>query len=217
MLSLTEENYLKAIYHLSGGGANAVLTNAIAEAMDTKPASVTDMVKRLATKNLISYERYYGANVTRQGKTEALSIIRKHRLWETFLVEKLGFHWDEVHDVAEQLEHIHSPVLIEKLDEFLGYPSTDPHGDPIPDKNGKIHSTRQIPISEASGKKTVTVRAVKDSSPAFLQHLNKIGIQIGTSIKIVEKNEYDNSLEIIVDGKKKSISKEVSDNILINE
>jgi DtxR family transcriptional regulator, Mn-dependent transcriptional regulator len=217
MLSLTEENYLKAIYHLSDGGAKAVLTNAIAEAMETKPASVTDMVKRLATKNLINYEPYHGAHVTKHGKAEALNIIRKHRLWETFLVDKLGFHWDEVHDVAEQLEHIHSPVLIEKLDEFLGHPLSDPHGDPIPDKNGKIHITRQIPISEASGKKTMVVRAVKDSSPAFLQYLNKIGIQIGTTIKIIEKNEYDNSLEIVVDGKKKSISKEVSENILINE
>lgn len=217
MLSLTEENYLKAIYHLSQGALKSVLTNEIAEAMATKPASVTDMVKRLATKNLITYERYYGVKVTKMGKSEALSIIRKHRLWETFLVDKLGFHWDEVHDVAEQLEHIHSPVLIEKLDEFLGYPAVDPHGDPIPDKNGKFNVSRQIPLAEASRKKTIIVRAVKDSSPSFLQYLNRVGVQIGTAIKIIDKAEYDNSLEILVDGKKKFLSKEASENILVTE
>jgi DtxR family Mn-dependent transcriptional regulator len=217
MLSFTEENYLKAIYHLSDGGTKAVLTNEIAEAMETKPASVTDMVKRLASKNMITYERYYGVNVTKPGKSEALSIIRKHRLWETFLVEKLGFNWDEVHDVAEQLEHIQSPLLIQKLDEFLGFPSVDPHGDPIPDKHGKFHITRQIPIADSSGKKTV-VSAVKDSSPAFLQYLNKIGVYIGVSIQVLEKIEFDRSVEIMIDGKRKLyISKEASENILVTE
>lgn len=217
MLSFTEENYLKAIYHLSAGGTKAVLTNEIAEAMETKPASVTDMVKRLASKNMITYERYYGVNVTKPGKSEALSIIRKHRLWETFLVEKLGFNWDEVHDVAEQLEHIQSPLLIQKLDEFLGFPSVDPHGDPIPDKHGKFHITRQIPIADSSGKKTV-VSAVKDSSPAFLQYLNKIGVYIGVSIQVLEKIEFDRSIEIMIDGKRKLyISKEASENILVTE
>ena len=138
MLSLTEENYLKAIYHLSDGGSKAVLTNELAEAMSTKAASVTDMIKKLSAKEVITYEKYYGVNITAQGKNEALMVIRKHRLWETFLVDKLGFAWDEVHDVAEQLEHINSPRLIEKLDEFLGYPKVDPHGDPIPDNKGKI-------------------------------------------------------------------------------
>lgn len=217
MLSYTEENYLKAIYHLSESAVKAVLTNAIADAMDTKPASVTDMVKRLAAKNLITYERYYGVKVTRQGKAEALSIIRKHRLWETFLVEKLGFHWDEVHEVAEQLEHIQSPILIEKLDDFLGFPSADPHGHPIPDKNGKFHIARQIPLSESTGKKAVA-RAVKNSSPSFLQYLSKIGVYIGATIQIIERIDFDGSLEIILDGKKKIyISKEASENILITE
>ena len=123
MNSFTEENYLKTIYRLSEGGVKAVLTNEIAESMNTKAASVTDMIKKLSNKNLISYEKYYGAKITKQGKSRALSVIRKHRLWETFLVEKLNFTWDEVHDVAEQLEHIQSPLLIEKLDEFLGYPT----------------------------------------------------------------------------------------------
>jgi DtxR family transcriptional regulator, Mn-dependent transcriptional regulator len=217
MLSFTEENYLKAIYHLSDGGLKSVLTNEIADTMETKPASVTDMVKRLATKSMITYERYYGVNVTKAGKTEALSIIRKHRLWETFLVEKLGFSWDEVHDVAEQLEHIQSPLLIEKLDEFLGFPSADPHGHPIPDKHGKFHVSRQIPLAESTGKKAIA-RAVKNSSPAFLQYLSKIGIYIGATLQVLEKIEFDNSLEVQIDGKKKIyISKEASENILITE
>jgi DtxR family transcriptional regulator, Mn-dependent transcriptional regulator len=217
MLSLAEENYLKTIYHLSESGHNAVLTNAIAESMQTKPASVTDMVKRLAAKDLITYERYYGVNVTKQGKSAALTIIRKHRLWETFLVDKLGFHWDEVHDVAEQLEHIQSPLLIEKLDEFLGFPSADPHGHPIPDKHGKFTIARQIPLSESTGKKAIA-RAVKNSTPSFLQYLNKIGVYIGAGIQVLEKIDFDGSLEILIDGKKKIyISKDASENILITE
>jgi DtxR family transcriptional regulator, Mn-dependent transcriptional regulator len=218
MLSLTEENYLKTIYHLSEGGNQPVLTNAIADAMNTKPASVTDMVKKLSVKNLITYEKYYGVNITRQGKNDALTIIRKHRLWETFLVQTLDFNWDQVHEVAEQLEHIQSPLLIEKLDEFLGFPSADPHGHPIPDKNGKFHVARQIPLAEVTGKKKVAVRAVKHSTPAFLQYLSKIGIYIGAQVAILEKIEFDSSVEIMVDGKKKVfISREASENILVTE
>ena len=160
MLSFTEENYLKTIYRLSEGGLKAVLTNEIAESMSTKAASVTDMNKNLSNKNLISYEKYYGARNTRQGKSAALAIIRKHRLWETFLVEKLHFSWDEVHDVAEQLEHIQSPLLIEKLDEFLGYPTADPHGHPIPDKDGKIKELRLLPLSDFTIDKKGIVRSV---------------------------------------------------------
>ncbi|MBL7843447.1 MAG: metal-dependent transcriptional regulator [Cyclobacteriaceae bacterium] len=217
MLSFTEENYLKTIYHLSDSGLKSVLTNEIAEAIQTKPASVTDMVKKLAIKNLISYEKYYGVKITRQGKTEALNIIRKHRLWETFLVEKLGFNWGEVHEVAEQLEHIQSPLLIEKLDEFLGFPSADPHGHPIPDKNGKFKVARQIPLAEAIGKKVVA-RAVKNSSPAFLDYLSKIGVYIGATLQVIDKMDFDGSLEIQIDAKKKVyISKEASENILVTE
>src|SRR5690606_19085975 len=146
MLSFTEENYLKAIYRLSEGGTRAVLTNALAETMNTRAASVTDMVKKLSTKNLISYEKYYGVKITRQGKNEALMVVRKHRLWETLLVEKLNFNWDEVHEVAEQLDHIQSSLLIEQLDEFLGHPSVDPHGHPIPDKNGRIIEVKHVQL-----------------------------------------------------------------------
>lgn len=217
MLSYTEENYLKAIYHLSNGGQQAVLTNELAEAMRTKPASVTDMIKKLSVKKLITYEKYYGVSITKQGKSDALSIVRKHRLWETFLVQKLNFNWDQVHEVAEQLEHIQSSLLIEKLDEFLGYPVADPHGHPIPDKHGKLHTDQQIPLGEFQGKKTATVKAVKESS-SFLQYLSKIGVYIGAKIAILEKTEFDGSVEILIDGKRKvSISKEVSQNILVTE
>lgn len=217
MLSYTEENYLKAIYHLSNGGQVAVLTNELAEAMSTKPASVTDMIKKLSLKKVITYEKYYGVSITRQGKLEALSIVRKHRLWEAFLVQKLNFNWDQVHEVAEQLEHIQSSLLIEKLDEFLGYPVADPHGHPIPDKHGKLHTDQQIPLGEFQGKKVAVVKAVKESS-SFLQYLSKIGVYIGAKIAILEKTEFDGSVEILIDGKKKvSISKEASQNILVTE
>lgn len=218
MLSYTEENYLKAIYHLSEGGEKDVLTNELADAMSTKPASVTDMIKKLSAKKLIAYEKYYGVTLTKQGKGDALAIIRKHRLWETFLVEKLKFSWDEVHEVAEQLEHIQSSLLIEKLDDFLGHPVADPHGHPIPDKNGKIHVAQQIPLGEIIENKTATMRAVKRGSPSFLQYLSKIGLYIGAHVAILEKTEFDGSVEILIDKKKKAfISKEASQNILVTQ
>lgn len=217
MLSFTEENYLKAIYRLSEGGAKAVLTNEIAESMSTKAASVTDMIKKLSNKHLISYEKYYGARITKHGKSEALAVIRKHRLWETFLVEKLHFSWDEVHDVAEQLEHIQSPLLIEKLDAFLGYPTADPHGHPIPDKDGKIKELQLIPLSDFVVDKKAIVRSVKDGSPSFLQYLSKIGIYIGAKVVIQDKIEFDGSLEVLIDGKSRVfISRDAAQNLLIS-
>ena len=218
MISLTEENYLKAIFHLSEDGTKAVLTNDLANEMSTKAASVTDMLKRLSGKGLIAYEKYYGVDVTKSGKAEALKIIRKHRLWETFLVDKLNFKWDEVHEVAEQLEHIQSPLLIEKLDEFLGFPKTDPHGEAIPDKNGKMEEVKQIPLSEAASNKKSTLIAVKDDSPTFLKYLSKLGMKLGSKISIVNKTEFDGSQEILIDGKKKAfISRDAAENLLVNE
>lgn len=217
MLSLTEENYLKAIYHLSDGGAKSVLTNELAEAMNTKAASATDMIKKLAAKEFISYEKYYGVNVTSKGKSEALMVIRKHRLWETFLVEKLGFTWDEVHEVAEQLEHINSHRLIEKLDEFLGYPKIDPHGDPIPDSKGKIKLQPQITLDQLKAGYHGKIAAVKDSDSNLLKYLDKIGAKPGTKIKILGKEEYDESMEVLINDHRVFISKEVSQNILVSE
>jgi DtxR family transcriptional regulator, Mn-dependent transcriptional regulator len=218
MLSFTEENYLKAIYRLSEGGTKAVLTNEIAESMSTKAASVTDMMKKLSAKHLISYEKYHGVKILKQGKSEALMVIRKHRLWETFLVQKLHFNWDEVHEVAEQLEHIQSTLLIEKLDEFLGHPLHDPHGHPIPDKTGKIVELKQVILCECPMKKKLTVRAVKNGSPSFLQYLSKIGVYIGATISIIEKIEFDGSLEVLIDGKKKGfISRNAAENLMVTE
>jgi len=216
MLSYTEENYLKSIYHLSNSGDKSVLTTELAEAMNTKPASVTDMVKKLSAKKLITYEKYYGVTITKLGLTSALTIVRKHRLWETFLVQKLKFDWDQVHEVAEQLEHIQSPLLIEKLDEFLGFPSADPHGHPIPDRNGKVQQEKQIPLCDMTASQS-TVKSVKDS-PSFLQYLDKIGVYIGAKISILNKTEFDGSVEILIDNKKKAfISKEASQNILVTK
>lgn len=216
MLSLTEENYLKAIYHLSDGGAKSVLTNELAEAMSTKAASATDMIKKLSAKDLITYEKYYGVNVTSKGKTEALYVVRKHRLWETFLVQKLGFTWDEVHEVAEQLEHIHSSRLIDKLDEFLGFPKVDPHGDPIPDGKGKLKIAPQIALDQVKAGFEGIIAAVKDSDSNLLKYLDKINAKPGLKITVISKEEYDESLEVALGNKKVFLSKEVSKNILVS-
>ncbi|MBL7871802.1 MAG: metal-dependent transcriptional regulator [Cyclobacteriaceae bacterium] len=217
MLSLTEENYLKAIYHLSDDGSKSVLTNDLAAAMNTKAASVTDMIKKLSAKTVISYEKYYGVNVTSKGKNEALMVIRKHRLWETFLVEKLGFSWDEVHEVAEQLEHINSTRLIEKLDEFLGFPKVDPHGDPIPDNKGKLKIMPMVAIDQLNIGYQGKIAAVKDSDSQLLKYLDKIGAKPGTKLKILNKEAYDESMEVLINDHRIFISKEVSQNILVVE
>ncbi len=216
MLSLTEENYLKTIYHLSDGGQQTVLTNALAEAMNTKAASVTDMIKKLSQKELIQYEKYHGVQVTGKGKTEALAIVRKHRLWETFLVSKLGFRWDEVHDVAEQLEHIQSPRLIEQLDEFLGFPQVDPHGDPIPDGKGKLRTPPQVALDKAPVGYEGSILAVKSNDPQLLQYLDKIGAVPGKRVKVLSRERYDDSLEVNIERKQHFISREVSQNILVS-
>jgi len=217
MLSFTEENYLKAIYHLSEGGSRAVSTNELAEAMNTKAASVTDMIKKLSAKDLISYEKYYGVNITNKGKLEALRVVRKHRLWETFLVQKLGFTWDEVHEVAEQLEHIRSERLIDKLDKFLGFPKVDPHGDAIPDGKGRFKTQPQIPVDQLKAGYQGVIVAVKDSDSDLLKYLDKIGAKPGRKIKVLSKEEYDDSMEIQLNEKKVFISKEVSKNILVTQ
>ncbi|MDQ3392611.1 MAG: metal-dependent transcriptional regulator [Bacteroidota bacterium] len=218
MLSFSEENYLKCIYHLSKDGKEEINTNAIAEHLNTKPASVTDMIRKLDKKGVITYKKYQGVSLSRQGLAEALNVVRKHRLWEVFLVEKLKFNWDEVHDVAEQLEHIRSPLLIERLDKFLGSPQYDPHGDPIPDENGEFTSKNLIPVSAMEVNDEGIVMAVKDTEVKFLQYLDKLGAYLGAKIKVVEKIEFDGSMEIIIDKKRTVfISKEVSNNILIAE
>ncbi|MDW7693236.1 metal-dependent transcriptional regulator [Flammeovirgaceae bacterium SG7u.111] len=213
-LSHTEENYIKVIYHLSEKN-EAVSTNAIADMLSTKPASVSDMLKKLDSKSLINYIKYKGVTLTEEGKSIALWIIRKHRLWEVFLVEKMKFNWDEVHEVAEQLEHIKSRRLIEQLDWFLEFPKYDPHGDPIPDSEGKVRQLPTLPLSEATMKTDLKVVTVSDSSSEFLQYLDKVGISIGIHIKIVDKIAYDGSLELEIDGKTHLISRQGAQNILV--
>lgn len=216
MFSFVEENYLKAIYHLSTHGNESVSTNALAEEMQTSPASVSDMIAKLSKKKVVDYQKYRGVNISSKGKDIALQVIRKHRLWEVFLVEKLKFHWDEVHDVAEQLEHIKSPLLISRLDEFLGYPKHDPHGDPIPDENGVFATIKKVPLTELELNTDSQVVAVNDSSTAFLKYLDKVGISIGTKIRIDDKNEFDGSLDITINQQKKlTISQTAAENILV--
>lgn len=218
MLSHAEENYLKAIYHLSQADKSDVSTNAIAEVLQTKPASVSDMIKKLSDKGFINYQKYKGVNVSQKGKKEALQIIRKHRLWEVFLVDKLNFKWDEVHDIAEQLEHIKSQLLTQKLDKFLGYPRVDPHGDPIPDERGEIILGKKAPLSEIHEGQKVLVTGVDDSEAEFLTHLDKINIALGTKITVKEKNSFDGSMQIeLPDHRIIFISKQVADNLLVTE
>ncbi|WP_158827835.1 metal-dependent transcriptional regulator [Mucilaginibacter lacusdianchii] len=214
MHSFTEENYLKSIYHLLEK-ADQATTNDIAAALNTRAASVTDMLKKLADKKLINYARYQGASLTSAGRGVALGIIRKHRLWEHFLVEKLRFKWDEVHDMAEELEHISSTELINRLDEFMGFPEFDPHGDPIPNTNGEIKSHLLHPALTLSENQSGTVAGVSDHSASFLQYLEKIQLTIGKEIRITEITEYDLCLEIKSDKKHLNISREVAKNLLI--
>lgn len=202
MQTLSEENYLKAIWKLVENSRVAVSTNEIAASVQTSPASVTDMLKKLADKKLISYQRYRGVTLSAKGRSVAIEVVRKHRLWEVFLVQQLGFKWDEVHDIAEQLEHIRSNELTEKLDKYLGFPKTDPHGDPIPDKTGKISELHQIPLSKLEKGKKGIMTGVADHSTQFLQLLDKHGIHLGDSIEIKETTAYDLSIAIAVNKKR---------------
>ncbi|MFT5774011.1 MAG: DtxR family Mn-dependent transcriptional regulator [Algoriphagus sp.] len=217
-MTTAEENYLKAIYHLSEGGKKSVSTNDVAGAMKTKPASVSDMLRKLGEKEVIEYRKYYGVHITDEGKKQALQTIRKHRLWEVFLVDKLNFAWDEVHEVAEELEHIQSPLLIQRLDAFLNYPKFDPHGDPIPDEFGDVKAKPRLVLNEMEIGQMGQIVAVKDSSAAFLKYLDKVGAYIGARIKILDKTDFDGSIEILVDQKKNLfMSKDVAANILIQQ
>jgi DtxR family Mn-dependent transcriptional regulator len=215
MTTLTEENYIKAIYHLGKHGTENVSTNAIAQEMDTKASSVTDMVKKLAEKDLVNYRKYQGVSLTQTGVLTAVNIVRKHRLWEVFLVNKLNFSWDEVHDVAEQLEHIKSPKLIDELDAFLDFPTHDPHGDPIPDKDGHFSKLDKVKLSKVAVNTTCTCVGVDDSSSDFLKYLDKHNIALGSKIKVMATEPFDESITILIDGVHLSVSKHVSNNLFV--
>ncbi|NCT95260.1 MAG: metal-dependent transcriptional regulator [Chitinophagaceae bacterium] len=193
--SAAEENYIKAIYRLQDHAA-MVTTNALADALQTKPPSVTDMLKKLKAKKLLNYEPYKGVKLSAEGKKVALAVVRKHRLWESFLVSKLQFGWDEVHEVAEELEHITSKKLIDKLDAFLGFPRFDPHGDPIPDSQGRITIQPQVRLTELPLHQSAEISAVGSQSPALLELLKAKGLQLGTRLDVRKIFSFDRSLDI---------------------
>jgi DtxR family transcriptional regulator, Mn-dependent transcriptional regulator len=214
-MTLSEENYIKTIYHLTAQHGASASTNAIAEKMETKAASVTDMLRKLAEKQLISYQKYQGVLLTDLGYMEAKMIVRKHRLWEVFLVDKLDFAWHEVHDIAEQLEHIRSDKLVDKLDAFLGHPQTDPHGDPIPDAKGLIRQVdKEILALLDPGTSCVCV-GVKDSSTEFLQYLDRRSISLGSKITVLSREAFDDSLHLSIEGNLVDISSKTASNLYV--
>lgn len=215
-LTQSEENYIKAIYSLQQRENGAVGTNDLAQRMETKASSVTDMIKRLSDKSLIQYEKYKGCELTDQGMRTALKLVRKHRLWETFLVEKLNFGWDEVHDIAEQLEHIQSVKLTDQLDKFLNFPKFDPHGDPIPNQSGEIqHHERSYKLNELDINQRGVVIGVADSSASFLRFLDRHKINLGSSIIVKEVYEFDDSREVEIGDQTVSLSAAASGKITV--
>ncbi len=217
ILSKSEENYLKSIYNLSELGNKVVTTNSISKILNIEPASVTDMIKKLSKKKLIYHEKYRGTKISKNGIKVALQIIRRHRLWEVFLYEKLNFNWDEIHEVAEELEHVSSDQLIDNLDKYLKYPKIDPHGDPIPNKLGEIDFVDKISISDLKiNEKGIVSRIINEDEEFFIL-LKKLNIEIGTEVKILDKIDYDGSLDVSINNKSVIISKVIAENIKITK
>ena len=214
-LSYAEENYLKALIKLSLPPDKTVSTNAIAAHLNTSAASVTDMLKKLADKKLITYQKYQGASLTEEGNKLATMLVRKHRLWEVFLVQSLGMSWDEVHEIAEELEHIQSDRLIDSLDSFLGYPKFDPHGDPIPNAQGKYTLRSQLPLTDLQVGQSGLVIGVKADDSSFLKHLTEKGITLGKSARVLSHDEYDHMLNLLVDEHEVRVSGKVAQHILV--
>jgi DtxR family transcriptional regulator, Mn-dependent transcriptional regulator len=214
-MTTSEENYIKVIYHLSLVSPKGVNTNAIAGMLDTKASSVTDMLKKLAEKDLVSYQKYQGVTLTTTGFLSAKMIVRKHRLWEVFLVEKLGFNWDEVHSIAEELEHIKSETLINRLDKFLDFPEFDPHGDPIPNEKGEMKKINKLLLSEVDLNTSCLCIGVKNSSSDFLQYLDKQSIALGSILMVKEKENYDDTLTIEINSKLITISNKTATNLYV--
>lgn len=213
--SFTEENYLKHIFKLSRKTDKYVSTNALAERLDTKASSVTDMIKKLATKKLVTYKKYQGVLLTVKGENVAVNIIRKHRLWEVFLQDHLGFGGEEVHEVAEELEHINSDTLVERLDKFLGHPKYDPHGGPIPNSEGVFPEPKRIKLDELELGRKTKIMGITEHSDAFLSHLKKLGLNLGTEFTLTERYDFDRSVEIELNKKTIQLSHEVAKNIFV--
>lgn len=215
--SAAEENYLKTIYSLQRDYGSKINTNLISSKIQTKASSVTDMLKKLSTKNLVVYEKYQGVSLTEKGKKAALKVVRKHRLWEYFLVDKLKYNWDEVHSIAEQLEHIDSDTLVDNLEKFLGFPKFDPHGDPIPDKNGHVIERASNNLLELNIGDIGILDQVKDTSESFLQYLDRINLALGDKVEIIDKEPFDNSVQIKLGNKELSVSESVAENIYLKK
>lgn len=215
-LSSAEENYLKAVYKVSERLSGSANTNALAEELQTTAASVTDMLKRLSAKGLLLYESRRGCTLSAEGRLEAMQLVRKHRLWETFLVDKLQFSWDEVHDIAEQLEHIQSEMLVDRLDAFLGRPRFDPHGDPIPDAQGRLTERRQLPLAQLQLAQKAVIVGVIDHQSSFLQYLDRTGLTLGVQVEVVECFQYDQSMRLrLPGGQELIVSHKVSQQLLV--
>ncbi len=215
-LTQTEENHLKAIFKLTERESDPAGTNNIARELATTAASVTDMLKRLAKKGLIDYVPRRGCTLTAKGQTIATHLVRKHRLCETFLVDKLDFSWDEVHEIAEQLEHIQSPELVERLSAFLGHPRFDPHGDPIPDADGRMLDRIQVALNQLEINLSAVVVGVREHEPAFLQFLDRSGLGLGAAFTLKDRSEYDKSLILsLKDGREITVSQKVGRNLLV--
>ena len=215
MLSSTEENYLKAIFKLSENNPEKVTTNSIAKEISATAASVSDMLRKLADKKLVNYEKYRGVHLTKKGREAAVMLIRNHRLWEVFLLDKLGFSWDQVHEVAEEMEHVSSPLLISRLEKFLGFPKYDPHGDPIPDANGNINYHEQVSLTQLKAGTKAKVVGVIEQSPDFLQYLDKVNLALNSVVEVLERNNYDNSRLIRVGKNKLFVSEKVCGNLIV--
>jgi DtxR family transcriptional regulator, Mn-dependent transcriptional regulator len=215
-VSHSEENYLKALFKLGSKQVKKVNNIALAKELELNPATVLEMVRKLSERKLVQLLPDKTIQLTEKGKKKALLTIRKHRLWEVFLVEKLNYQWSEVHELAEQLEHIESDDLVNRLDAFLCFPASDPHGDPIPDKNGKIVLLHSNPLTEAEIGKTYFVQSFAETADSFLDHLSKMDIKPGTKIKVTDKNEYDQSFTILINKKPVYLSEKVAQNILVS-
>lgn len=215
MSSYVEENYLKAIYKLTERNKDGAYTNDIAYELNVKPATVTESIKKLGEKGVINYEKYKAVTLTEAGKLIAIKTIRKHRLWEVFLVEKLGFKWDEIHPMAEELEHINFEELTERLANFLGNPEFDPHGDPIPDKDGVFSNNKSVKLTSLAVNTTVVMTGIENHTPSFLQHLDKLGLKLGVQVTVKEIVDFDKSVLVSVNGKKGFyLSHDIAHNIL---
>lgn len=216
MTTLTEENYLKAIYHLTEKN-QTVSVNELSKFLKIKMPSVNSMMKKFAEKNWVIYETYKPLQITREGRKRAALVVRKHRLTEMFLVDKMGFGWEQVHEIAEQIEHIKSELFFEKIDELLDYPKTDPHGSPIPDKNGNIIKLNYLKLSECKPEQTVVFKALSESPNDLLNYLNQKNLALKTMIEIISIEPFDKSITVNYNGKQEIFSNLVCEKLLVEK